>query len=288
MMLSVVIPTRNRPDVCAGLVRALLAQDSSEFEIIVVDQSDEEPAQLSDMARGEPRVKLLHLRDAGTCRARNAGIRAARGAIIVFLDDDAVPTSVSFLAAHASAYRNPEVAGVAGRVIELRDAKAMRGPLLAVSPFGAVHPNASGRIRQFVDHARGGNMSFRRSWVARVGAFDERFRGNAMREETDYSLRVREAGGRILFVPEAEAEHLQHPSGGSRGYDRLRWYEDFFFNEALFFGKHFPLWKFPVFLARKLRPILACGLYYGRLAPRAVFAPWREFTAGLRAARQPL
>jgi GT2 family glycosyltransferase len=265
-----------------------LEQEVPEFEIVVVDQSDEEPARLSEIAQTQPRVNVLHLKDAGTCRARNAGIRVARGEVIVFLDDDAVPTTSGFLAAHASAYRNPDVAGVAGRVIERRDARAMRGPLLAVSPFGAVHPNASGRIRKFVDHARGGNMSFRRSWVARVGAFDERFRGNAMREETDYSLRVREAGGRILFVPEAEVEHLQHPSGGSRGYGRLRWYEDFFFNEALFFGKHFPLWKFPVFLARKLRPIVACGLYYGRLAPRAVTAPWREFAAGLRAARQPL
>lgn len=286
MFLSVIIPTRNRPEVAAGLVRKLQVQDFPDFEVMVVDQSDTEPRALTALAQEDARVRFLHLTTPGTCRARNAGIRAARGDVIVFLDDDALPTTNRFLAEHASAYQDPSVAGVAGRVIELRDTDAMRGSLLKISATGRVYPNASGRVRAFVDHARGGNMSFRKSMVERAGPFDERFRGNAMREETDYSLRAREAGGRILFVPGAEVEHRQHPTGGSRGFDRIRWYEDFFFNEALFFGKHFPRWMVPALVLRKVRPILACSLYYGRLSPRAIKAPWRGFAQGLHAARQ--
>jgi GT2 family glycosyltransferase len=286
--VSVIIPTRNRSDVCAALVRNLLAQEYEHFNITVVDQSDTEPGELTALAKQDARVHFIHLKTPGTCRARNAGIRASKGEIVVFLDDDAVPTGQKFLQAHVDAYGDPEVAGVAGRVLDENDPGAMRGPILTVSAFGAVHPNANASTRQFVEHARGGNMSFRREVLEKTGPFDERFRGNAMREETDYSLRARQYG-RILFVPEAEVVHRRHPTGGSRSStDRIHWYEDFFFNEALFFGKHFPIWMVPILVLRKARPIVACGVYYGRFSRRALTAPWRSMVQGLRVAHQPI
>lgn len=283
--VSVIIPTLNRGAIAAELVRSLQKQEYPMFDVTLVDQSEASPVEFTELQR-DPRVRVIHRETPGTCRARNAGIAATKGEVMVFLDDDAFPTSPRFLSVHAAAYDDPNVAGVAGRVVEENDPAAMRGPLLSVSWAGEVHPNAAGTARSWVSHARGGNMSFRRSVIQRAGRFDERFRGNAMREETDYSLRVVEKGGRILFLPDAEVLHRRHPTGGSRGFDRMRWYADFFFNEALFFGKHFPHWKIPMLILRKLRPILACSLYYGRGKGSAILLPWVNFAAGFRAASE--
>jgi GT2 family glycosyltransferase len=120
-------------------------------------------------------------------------------------------------------------------------------------------------------------MSFRKQVILDVGGFDEQFRGNAMREETDFSLRVVRGGWRIVYEPNAELTHLALGGGGSRTADRLNWYRDFFFNESYFFLKHFPKAYLPLLLLRKARAMAACWLYYGRGQWPWFVAPWRAF-----------
>ena len=67
-----------------------------------------------------------------------------------------------------------------------------------------------------VEHLPGGNMSFRRRVFEQVGGFDVRFGGAAMGEETDFCLRARRAGFRLVFDPRASIEHLHLSTGGCR------------------------------------------------------------------------
>jgi hypothetical protein len=85
-MVTVVIPTRNRPRLLA--TRALptaLAQEGVAIEVIVVDDGSEPPVEVP----GDPRARLIrHSIPRGVAAARNAGIGAAEGEWVAFLDDD--------------------------------------------------------------------------------------------------------------------------------------------------------------------------------------------------------
>lgn len=284
--VSVVIPTINRAKAVADVVRDFLAQDYPKFDVIVVDQSESKNAALETLAASDRRLRVLQTDVIGTCHARNLGVQTATGDIIDFSDDDNRIERNDFLRLHVRNYVDPAIGGVAGRVLDRNTAlnREQSGPVCIVTKTGRVYPNATSRIRQFVNAPRGGNMSFRKAVIEQVGDFDEGFRGNAMREETDFSLRVVKAGWKIVYDPEAENTHLALP-GGTRSVDRISWYEDFFFNEFYFFRKHFPLRYLPLLMIRKLRPIAACMLYYGRLRPHALLAPWRGMIAGWRLAR---
>jgi glycosyltransferase involved in cell wall biosynthesis len=87
--VSVVIPTRGRPQLLARAIRSVLAQTTQQFEIIVVlDGPDSSTAKIVE-AFADSRIRLVTLpRPAGGGTARNAGVSAASGNWIAFLDDD--------------------------------------------------------------------------------------------------------------------------------------------------------------------------------------------------------
>jgi glycosyltransferase involved in cell wall biosynthesis len=84
----VVIPTWNRAELIRRAVDSVLAQTFADFEIIVVDDGSDDgtPAELKRIT--DPRVRLLRLDHEGVSAARNAGVRAATGAYVAFLDSD--------------------------------------------------------------------------------------------------------------------------------------------------------------------------------------------------------
>ena len=82
---SVVIATYDRPDLLRGAVGSVLAQTVADFEVIVVDDASPRPPEIPP----DPRVRLIvHDTNSGASAARNTGIDAARGDVVVFLDDD--------------------------------------------------------------------------------------------------------------------------------------------------------------------------------------------------------
>ncbi|MEV4640004.1 glycosyltransferase family 2 protein [Actinoplanes sp. NPDC049548] len=87
--VSVVIPTRNRPELVTRAVRSVLIQTMPHFEIVlVVDGPDEAtPKALAEV--GDPRVRLVALPvKGGAPNARNTGVREARAPWTALLDDD--------------------------------------------------------------------------------------------------------------------------------------------------------------------------------------------------------
>src|ERR1043166_2415699 len=89
MLVSVVIPTRNRPEMLGAAIDSVLAQTFTGYEIVVVINGPDNAAtpKTFEVARA-PGCGIVRIERAGIAIALNAGIAAARGEWIAFLDDD--------------------------------------------------------------------------------------------------------------------------------------------------------------------------------------------------------
>src|SRR5262245_61056271 len=118
--VSVVVRSYNRLSILSELLTALLAQDHDSFEIVVVEQSTHRPpadvARVEQLAR-DPRGRILRHEPLGGPRARNVGVRASRGEVIVFIDDDDLPANRDWLRAHEANFADPRCLGATGRSI---------------------------------------------------------------------------------------------------------------------------------------------------------------------------
>ena len=87
--VSVVIRTHDRPLLLARAVRSVLAQDFTDYEIIVVDDGSKRAAHAAIADLLEPRIRIVrHAANRGPVEAGNTGIAHAAGAYTAFLDDD--------------------------------------------------------------------------------------------------------------------------------------------------------------------------------------------------------
>lgn len=89
-MISVIIPVYNTAPYLETCVRSVLNQTCTDLEIICVDDgsSDSSPAILRALAEEDNRIRVITQKNAGVSAARNAGLEAARGDYIAFLDSD--------------------------------------------------------------------------------------------------------------------------------------------------------------------------------------------------------
>ena len=226
-LISVVIPTYRREKLLQDSILDVLKQDYPHFEVLVVDQTQthepETKAFLADMA-ASGKIKLFSLDWASLPGARNYAVRRSSGEIILFIDDD-IQLTPGFLAAHGKNYvENPKIGAVAGRVFDRMKLGDSRGELeIEYLPPEAMDPGIAWyhidlvhtTKPQQVLTARGCNMSFRREVFTKYGIqFDERFRGSAVREESDFCLRFRQSGYEIWYDPEAYLVHLGEDTGG--------------------------------------------------------------------------
>lgn len=88
--VSVVVPCYNAAETLAATLQSATRQTFTDIEIIVVDDgsTDGSPAIVTELAKSDPRLKLLSQANGGVSAARNAGIGAANARLIALLDAD--------------------------------------------------------------------------------------------------------------------------------------------------------------------------------------------------------
>jgi len=212
--LSVVIPTRDRAETLAVTLARLRAQEGvdGQAEIVVVDNgsTDETPEVLASAAEG-PGLPLRCLREPrpGPAAARNTGVRAANGEIVLFLGDDVRPAGPGLLAGHLNAYRDPNT-GVLGRV--RWDPAAGITPLMEWLDSSGVQFDY-GRLRPGpvdpVYHLYTAHVSLPRAALMEVGGFDERFTTAAV-EDLELGLRLSRRAFTLQYEPSLEGLHDHH------------------------------------------------------------------------------
>jgi GT2 family glycosyltransferase len=233
--LSVIIPTYGREEPLRDSIEDVLKQDYPNYEIIVVDQTPQHKPEIESYLKelaDTNKIKWFRISWASLPGARNYAVRRSMGEIILFLDDD-VKLESGFLKAHSKNYlENSEVGAVAGRVFDrmkLEDSAQGRTQgdnnykVIEYLPPQAMDPGIAWYYIDLVHTvkpqevltARGCNMSFRRELFDKYGLhFDERFRGSAVREESDFCLRIRQTGYKIWYDPEAHLVHIGEETGG--------------------------------------------------------------------------
>ncbi|MEO1622383.1 MAG: hormogonium polysaccharide biosynthesis glycosyltransferase HpsN, partial [Cyanobacteria bacterium J06632_3] len=195
-------------------------------ELIVVDQTQHHEPDTQAFLDGltkDGKIQLYKVDWASLPAARNYAIERANGSIFLFLDDD-VELPAGCLAAHAKGFADrPKVGAIAGRVFDRMKLTESTKPEIETLPPEAMDPGIAWyhidlvhtTKPQQVLTARGCNMSFRRSVFEEHGLrFDERFQGSAVREESDFCLRLRKTGLIIWYEPDAHLVHLGEETGG--------------------------------------------------------------------------
>ena len=210
--ISIVVPTFNRAESIARLLDALASNDLARFgaEVIVVDDGSTDSTEQA-VTQSDLRVTYLRQAGAGPAAARNTGWRASTAAIVVFLDDDCVP-SAGWLADYVAAFEDETVGGVGGTIVALVDG------------FIADYITADG----LVDHGRPAgdpngaptylvtaNAAFRRTALEAADGFEEDYRlehsGRTGRivagEDVDLCWRIVDAGWTLQRSTGAVAAH---------------------------------------------------------------------------------
>ena len=198
-LISVVVPTRDRPTRLAKLLEALRAQrlDGGSFEVVVVaDGASTGTRELlsQELPRGGPALRVVaHDHSRGPAAARNAGWRAARAPLVAFTDDDCVPTPGWLNAGVAQLSPGTIVQGVTLPDPAEAAADGLLSRTLRVESLGPQFETC--------------NIFYPLSALEELGGFDERYGMTPGGEDTDLAWRALDAGYTAVLAPEAVVFH---------------------------------------------------------------------------------
>ncbi|HXI93329.1 MAG TPA: glycosyltransferase [Blastocatellia bacterium] len=214
--ISVVLPTFKREGLLVDTIEALLPLVTEGDEILIIDQTPEHDSEtgaaLSNWAsRGE--VRWIRKTRPSQNEAMNAAARLARGEVLLFLDDDILPSSMLLKAHRAAHAKDPMVPAVCGQVLQPWN----EYPVPDVRNFELGFDAAYSKNAEIIS-LMAGNFSIRRSLFIELGGMDENYRGSNYRNDSELAYRiVKQSKRRIAFLPEAGIRHLL-AGGGNRAF----------------------------------------------------------------------
>jgi GT2 family glycosyltransferase len=227
MLISVIIPTRNR---CQSLAALLDSLDGSELavddgvEMVVVNNgsTDDTAIMLGRRSSNAPKISLFSVEQAapGKARALNRALSQARGELLMVLDDDVI-VDAQCIAKHVEAHRQTEYAAIQGRILPGKDPDGRGADPTRLREYNIpIIDYGDGIIP--IRGLTGTNMSFKRQVLESIGGFDDRLGPGAsgFSEDTEFSIRIRKAGLTIGYTPEAIVYHELNPNRYGRGYNR--------------------------------------------------------------------
>lgn len=192
IMVSIIIPSYQRPVSLKRAINSCMAQTYKDIEIIVVDDNNpdtedriETEKVMQEYNRNQNIIYLKHDKNRNGSAARNTGIRCAKGEYITFLDNDDILFPNKIEKQVRQLEELPKEYGVSFCAVEMRDEE--NNKLMKV-----IHPKESRDARFDILRLRfgsgsGSNPLFRREAVDRTGFFDERFKRN---QDVEYMVRI--------------------------------------------------------------------------------------------------
>jgi len=200
---SVIIPTFNGAARINSCLHALIGQVAAQQgEILVVNDGSSDNT--SEVVGSYPGIKLITQANAGPAAARNRGALEARGAIILFTDDDCVPTP-DWVAAMLASFRDPQVVGAKGTY------RTNQKELVA--RFVQIEYQDRYRLMKgldSIDFIDTYSAAFRRDRFLEMSGYDTSF-PVACAEDVELSYRMSARGWKMKFAPDAIVYHT-HPA----------------------------------------------------------------------------
>jgi len=215
-LVSVVITCKNSLDTLKETLESLRSQSFQDFEVIVIDAFSDDGTLEYLSAKKTEWDKLHVLCERGNpARGRNIGILRARGDYIAFIDADAYahPNWLETLVKAIRQYENDGILGVGGPG-EIPPADCLNAKVIGSvlsSPLVGLNTrnNARWKTVRLVDHHPFFNAIYRRDIFEKVGLLNERL---DVGEDVEFGWRVRKAGFKLLYIPNAIVYHHRRKS----------------------------------------------------------------------------
>lgn len=270
--VSVLVGSRDRPDVLRRCLNSIFNQDYENFEVLVLDDGSQTP--YSHLLQKEYPAKYFRFDEPrGVAGGRNYLMEMAKGEIFVFIDDDAYFKNNNVLSRVVEAFEAEPMVGIlAFKVVDFRD-----GRKDYLVPFNRQirrrHPDII-KKNVFVSYFVGTGHAIRKDVIDACGGYqDDMVYGE---EELDLSYRVIGCGYKIMYSPLLVIHHRPEPSvldqkngSGTELSFHVR-------NRILLAYKYLPIKYWPTYL----------GVWLGRyllvaLRDRALDKWWAGFKSGL-------
>lgn len=201
--ISLLLCTRNRPRDVQRCVPTILENSFTNYELLIVDQSDGEDTFQYLQSLGDPRIRIIRTETRGLARARNIAIRNARTSIVAFTDDDCI-CDREWVGNLVQQFReNPDISGLFGKVLAWGDrfGEGMFCHCLIPDDNERV-VNRTVPPHKYLGH--GNNMAFRIDLYRQVGLYNPAMgAGTRLKsgEDTDLTFRALRRGCAIKYSP---------------------------------------------------------------------------------------
>jgi GT2 family glycosyltransferase len=207
-LVSVVVPTRDRCSTLEHVLPTLAAQTlaTDAYEILLCDSASTDGTHDLIGRLRIPNLTVVPVNGGERSGARNAGIRAARGPIVLFTDADILADS-RLVEEHVRAHRLHGGAAIVGWESRVDSLSDYRDVLAAPERRHRLHPLRPRRLPWFFFLT--GNASIERDLLVRAGGFDEAFTGYG-HEDLELGYRLHRMGVAIRYHPAAVNYHW-HP-----------------------------------------------------------------------------
>lgn len=204
-IISVVIPVYNCRKTMAGCLDSLSKQDYPSYEVVVVDDgSTDDTVKICELY---PDVRITSIKNGGPSKARNVGIRMARGEMVAFTDGDCIADK-EWLTELEKGFSSSEVAGVGGNQRSPHDetdfGKLVQEifEMLGIVTYYIQTANKMGET----EHNPSCNSAYRRHVLEEVGGFDETLWPG---EDVDLDFRIRQRNYKLIYNPKALVRHYR-------------------------------------------------------------------------------
>ncbi len=219
-LVSIVVPAYNEALVIENTIRSLLASEYTNHEIIVVDDgsTDDTSKVVAEKFGANERVRLFTVPNGGKAAALNAGLRHARGDVLVALDADTIfaPETVGAL---AHRFYDPEIGAVAGNAkVGNRINLVTRWQALEYITSQNMDRRAFASLN-CITVVPGAVGAWRKDLLVEVGGFQS----DTLAEDQDLTLRIRRLGYRIGYEETAIAWTEAPHNLRSLAKQRYRW-----------------------------------------------------------------
>jgi glycosyltransferase involved in cell wall biosynthesis len=200
--ISVIVCAYNSEDTLPDCLNGLRALDYSNYEVIVVnDGSTDRSAEIAS----EYGFRLIDTENRGLACARNAGLEAATGEIVAYIDSDASPEP-QWLSHLAISFMRSQHVGIGGPNIP-PEGDGRLAECVGHAPGGPTHVLLSDRL---AEHIPGCNMAFRKESLDAIGGFDPQFR--IAGDDVDICWQLQNQGGTIGYSAGAVVWHHRRNS----------------------------------------------------------------------------
>lgn len=196
--ISVIVCTYNGSATLAACLESLQNLNHSAYEVLLIDDGSTED--IGRIACAFPQVRYLRQDHAGLSAARNLGMKEARGELLAYTDDDCI-VEEDWLRHVEAGFNDPSWAACGGPNIPPTPRNSVEA-VVAAAPGSPTHVMLNDVE---AEHLPGCNLIIRKASLQAIGGFRAQY--HTAGDDVDVCWRLREAGGRLRFLPGAMVWH---------------------------------------------------------------------------------